>query len=118
MDDKICLGINLLTLGDLLINRLEEESQRLKAYLRELAYGGTINRCVILEIFNTSQVELFMLIENIDSLITSIDEPVIVEELGLIRRELSDYQMQYSNLEQDFRPYMVCPAMDKPETRS
>lgn len=110
-------GCNLLLLGDRLIDRLNDQDKALKSSLAQLMQNqGTLNYCVVHEFLQNSANETFMLLESIQSVINDIDEPSISEELSLIRKELEALQAEEDRLERELRPYLFCPALNRPET--
>ncbi len=109
-------GCNLITLGDCLIRHTNEENEALKATLAKLKREHkTLNYCVFYQILNDSERDIFMLLNNIQSLINYISEDEISDELKKIMSELECLREEHLQLEKDFRTFLTCPALNPPE---
>lgn len=89
MNNASINGCNIITLGDCLVRHTKDENEALKSTLAKLKKEhGTLNYCVLYQILNDSECDIFLVLESIQSLIDDINEPEISDELKKIQSEL------------------------------
>ena len=116
MNNASINGCNIITLGDCLVRHTKNENEALKSTLAKLKKEhGTLNYCVLYQILNDSECDIFLVLESIQSLIDDINEPEISDELKEIQSELEYLRQEHSQLEKDFRTFLTCPALNPPE---
>lgn len=116
MNNASINGCNIITLGDCLVRHTKDENEALKSTLAKLKKEhGTLNYCVLYQILNDSECDIFLVLESIQSLIDDINEPEISDELKKIQSVLEYLRQEHSQLEKDFRAFLTCPALNPPE---
>lgn len=90
MNNASINGCNIITLGDCLVRHTKDENEALKSTLAKLKKEhGTLNYCVLYQILNDSECDIFLVLESIQSLIDDINEPEISDELKKSRVSLN-----------------------------
>lgn len=119
MDTMTNYAVSLLALGIILRERTSGEDEALKRLLTEIKNGSKpANYCQINEVLNIRSNELYILKSEMDSLIERVNSRAIADDLRSMRDELFELLINLMCLQEDFRDYLFCPAMNCPEAKN
>lgn len=117
--DKLQIdAINLHTLACFLVKRIEDEHLKLKDILHQLETGThePLLYCSVKQLFLDTQSEIWETERAIEAMLRNPDLDIaLTEELTCIYKELFTLNASSSELEEQFIPYLFCPALNPPE---